>query len=231
MIKSITSMKAGVISRLASYLQFRINPKRLSDVANTRAIGDISASQTAQGVFYPTVQGAIDDLVGRCDLPVNTVITNTDGVIPGFTSQVDQLKFEGEVLGDIISGPGTPTPPGTPYTIYVLGFPVLVSSGDSALGVAAKAQAVLQEAVIKNIALSNVEIDATDATILNITYNDYQTHVFEPYYERGIKMTQTVTVSPRAGYGSWDQLGTQEITLAGGSVNGNITLYYFKRVS
>lgn len=230
-MKSITSMKASVISRLASFLQFTTNPKRISDIANTRAIGDVSATQTSQGVFYPTVQSAIDDLVGRCDLPVNTVITNTDGVIPGFTSQVDQFKFTGTLLGDVSSGPGTPTPDGTPYTIYVLGFPVLVASGDSALAVAAKTQVVLQEAVIKNIALSKVEIDAVDATVLNITYNDYQTHVFAPTTERGIKIVQTTTVQPRAGYGSWDQMGTQVVTLAGGSVNGPVTLYYFKRVS
>lgn len=220
MIKSVTRSKAGVISRLADFLQFRTNPTKTTEVAGNRAIGGVSVSQTLKGIFYPTVQSAIDDLANRCDLPINTVVHNTDGVIPGFTSQSDQLKFDGIIAGD--SGP---------KMIYVLGFPVTVESTDTAILVASKAAAVLTDASVNGIAISTVEIDTADSSILNITYNDYQDHVIEPTIQQGVSITQTIVVQPRAGYGNWEQMGTQDVTLTGGSVNGTITLYYFKRVS
>lgn len=218
---SLSRSKAGVISRLADYLQFRLNPNKIDFVAGQRAVGGPSASQTQLGIFYPTVQGAIDDLVGRCDLPVNSVVINTDGLPPGFTNQTDQLKFSGVVQGA----------PGSEQMIYVLGFPVKVAEGDTDIAVAAKAHAVLTDAVVNSIAISSVEIDSTDSTVLNITYNDYQTHIYQPVSQYGISITQTIVVEGKAGYGNWARMGTVDQTLTGGEVDGNITLYYFRRES
>lgn len=218
---SLSRSKAGVISRLADYLQFRLNPNKTDFVAGQRVVGGPSASQTQLGIFYPTVQGAIDDLVGRCDLPVNTVVINTDGLPPGFTNQTDQLKFSGVVQGA----------PGSEQMIYVLGFPVKVAEGDTDIAVAAKAHAVLTDAVVNSIAISSVEIDSTDSTVLNITYNDYQTHIYQPVPQYGISITQTIVVEGKAGYGNWARMGTVDQTLTGGEVDGNITLYYFRRES
>lgn len=221
MIKSITRSKASVISRLADFLQFNTNPLDITAVSGNRPIGGVSATQTNKGVFFPTVQSAIDDLANRCDLPVNTVVQNTDGVVPGFTNQSDQLKFSGVTTG----------PAGTPHMIYVLGFPVLVNPTDTAILVASKAYSVLLDATVEGTAIQSVSIDTADLTVLNITYNDYQSHIFPDVTQHGITISQTTVVQPRAGYGNWEQMGTQDVTLAGGSVNGTITLYYFKRVS
>ncbi|AHY25142.1 baseplate wedge subunit [Pectobacterium bacteriophage PM2] len=219
MITNIARNKAGVVSRFADFLQFITNPFKTNEVAGERPIGGVSATQTSKGVFYPTVQSAIDDLSGRCDLEINSVIVNTDGIVPGFVNQSDQIKFSGTVIGT-----GT-------KMIYVLGFPVIIDSSDTPEIIATKAEAVLIEAVINSIAIKSVSVDNTDASILNITYNDYQNHVFEEDVQHGVKITQTTVVSPRAGYGNWERLGTQSVTLTGGTVNGTITLYYFQRVS
>lgn len=220
-VNSVTHNKVGLISRLADFLQFRPNTTKPDFVAGERPLGGISVSQTSKGTFYPTIQGAIDDLAGRCDLPVNSVIVNTDGLTPGFINQNDQLKFTGTIAGTV----------GSSYMIYVLGFPVLVEATDSAAAVASKAFNVLTDAVVNSMGIKSVEINSGDSSVLNIIYNDYQNHIFEPSNQRGVTITQTVVVEGRAGYGDWRRMGTQDITLTGGSVNGPITLYYFQRVS
>lgn len=218
---SLTRSKAGVISRLADYLQFRVNKSKPTFVANQRPLGGVSASQTMKGIFYPTIQGAIDDLAGRNDLPVNSVVINTDGLPPGFNNQSDQLKFTGQVIGN----------PGESKMIYVLGFPVTVEVGDTDIAVASKAYAVLADALVNTIAISSVEIDSADATVLNITYNDYQNHIYTPEPQYGISITQTIVVEGKSGYGNWARMGIVDQPLVGGEVDGSITLYYFRRES
>lgn len=223
-MKSITRMKAGVISRLASYLQFVTNSKLPTLVANTRPVGGLNVSQTTQGVFYPTVQGAIDDLTGRCDLPINSIIMNTDGITPGFKLQSDQIKFEGTVTSDVGVA-------GDDIIIHVFGYPLTVLIGDTAEQVAAKAQALINTLVLKNECFTSCDINTSDASVLNITYNDYQSHVIESKTELGITISQTIVSPSKPGYGVWNQQGTADIVLTGGSVNGTLTVYYFKRVS
>ncbi|BAQ22828.1 baseplate wedge subunit [Edwardsiella phage PEi20] len=218
---SLTRSKAGLVSRLADYLQFRTNPKKPAFVAGQRPLGAANVSATSKGIFYPTVQGAIDDLAGRCELPIDSVIMNVSGTAPRVINQSDQLAFTGDVIGEV----------GTQIMIYVFGFPVIVEGGDSSIAVASKVQAVLAEAVISGTAIASVEVDATDASILNITYNDYQDHVFEPESQYGVTMTQTTVVEPQPGYGDWEWLGSAAQTLAGGSVDGTITFHYFKRTA
>lgn len=224
-MKSLTQMKAHVISRLAGYLQFVTNTKKPTMVGNTRPIGGINATQTSDGVFYPTVQGAIDDLIGRCDLPINTVITNTDGVRPGFTSQSDQIKVTG-----IIEAPEGYND-GDEVIIKVFGYPVKVLVGDTDIAVASKIKLAIDDLIVANECFSSVVINTLDNTVLNITYNDYQNRVLPTYYQSGVTITQTIVAEAKAGYGQWEQQGTASVTLTGGSVNGPLTLYYFKRVS
>lgn len=218
---SLTRSKAGLVSRLADYLQFRTNPKNENVIAGQRELGGVSASQTSKGIFYPTVQSAIDDLYGRAELPVGSVVMAMTNEPPKTINQSDQLAFTGEVAGEV----------GEQIMIYVLGFPVIVEGTDSAILVASKAQAVLTQAVVDSIAIQSVEIDAADASVLNITYNDYQNHVFEPETQYGITMTQTIVVEPQPGYGIWEWLGGASTTLVGGSINGPATFHYFQRTS
>lgn len=220
-MKSISTLKSGVLSRLAGYLQYSVNPKYASSVAGQRPIGGPSATQTDKEIYFPTVQSAIDDIAFRAELPVGTIITNSTGIQPGFISQVDQMKFTGAVTGE----------PGSTTIIKVFGLPVEVSEGDQPIAVAQKVFDVLTTYVAQGFIISEVTIDAEDASILNIKYNDYQNHIFAPKVQKGTVMTQTTIVEPSPGYGTWSTLGTQQITLAGGTVNGPITLYYFRRES
>lgn len=224
MIKSKTITRAGVISRNADFLEFRTDNK-ITAVSNTQRIGAVTVSQLVKGTDFPTVQGAINDLMYRTELPVNTVISNTDGLVPGFIQQYDQWTFTGTIL------PVESTSvDGDPVIINFLGFTVRVKVGDTSAEVVAAVFDVLNEASINQKAISSVEVDPSDTSILNIKYIDYQSHIFNEVQLEGITATQLISVNGRSGYGTWERMGTQEITLAGGSVNGPITLYYFKRI-
>ncbi|QYN80609.1 hypothetical protein [Kosakonia phage Kc304] len=227
MIKSKTISKAGVISRLADTLEFRQDGSKGDVVAGNGGFGGVTVSQLARGVNYPTVQSVLNDLEFRCEVPVDGVVMNTSGNIPGFIRQNDQWKIEGEIktTGDSVNI-------GDPVMIYFLGFPVMVKVGDQPTQIASDIFAVLNEASINQIAIDTVSIDAADETILNVQYKDYQHHVFQPISLNGATATQTTVVEPRAGYGTWEYLGSQEITLAGGTTDGTpFTMSYFKRTA
>lgn len=218
-VKSVTRSKAGVLSRFADFLQFRLNPKKLTFVAEQRQLGAPSASQTSRGIFWPTVQGAIDDLAGRSEVPVGGVLINTSGNEPRSISQSDRIAVSGTVLGT------------GPVMIYVFGYPITVEGGDTDIAVAGKIAAAFVELMVNGAPFSTVEVDPTDSTILNITYNDYQDHVFEPLVQKGITLTQTTVVEPQPGYGEWEWLGSIDQTLSGGSSTGPVTFFYYKRTS
>ncbi len=221
-MKTLTNKKAGVISRHASYLEFQNTSKNITAVMGQRAIGGPSATQTTEGIFYPTVQSAIDDIAFRYELPVGSVITNTNNLSPAAISQSDKIKFTGS-----ISGAGV----GDTVLFFIFGIPVEVIVGDSAVLVASKVNDALLTAVADSLIVSSSAIDSVDQSILNITYNDYQNHNFAPFAQYGCTLSQTITQQPRGGYGSWEYLGTSTQTLSGGTANGAISLYHYKRVS
>lgn len=218
-VKSVTRSKAGVLSRLADFLQFRLNPKKDSFVAGSRPLGAPSASQTSRGVFWPTVQGAIDDLAGRSEVPVGGVLINTTGTNPKHISQSDRLEITGTVsgTGDVM--------------IYVYGYPIIVQGGDTNIAVASKIAADFVTLMVNGAPFTTVEVDPTDSSVLNITYNDYQDHVFDPVNQKGLVLTQNTVVEPQPGYGEWEWLGSFDQPLAGGSVNGQVTLFFYKRTA
>ncbi|BBC78226.1 baseplate wedge subunit [Escherichia phage EcS1] len=227
MIKSKIITKAGVYSRDADHIEFRQDLTKPAVVAGNNKFGDVTVSQLSSGFDFPTVQSAINDLQYRCEVPVNGVVMNTSGVIPTFLQQNDQWKITGEIKPTASS-----STTGDAVMIYFLGFPVMVSVGDQPVKIASEIQKVLNEASINLKAISTAAIDATDTTIINVKYLDYQHHVFEPLELQGALATQTTVVLPQAGYGTWEQMGTQSVTLAGGSANGTpFTMYYFKRTA
>lgn len=218
---TLTNKKASVLSRHAGHLQFDYITTDSTAVAGNRYIGGPSANQTNNGVFYPTVQSAIDDIAFRAELPVGSIITRHENTAPGFISQSDKIKFTGSISGETL---------GATVLIKVFGFPVEVIVGDSSVLVASKVNDVLLTAISQGLILAETSIDALDQSILNITYNDYQNHIFAPTTQYGCVMEQTIVQQPRAGYGQWEYLGAQDVTLQGGSVNGSTTLYHYKRV-
>jgi hypothetical protein len=219
---TLTEMKSGLKSRLASYLEFSFTSKEPTAVANQRPIGGPSANQTMQGVYYPTVQSAIDDIAFRAELPVNSVITLTENRAPGFIQQSDKLTFTGSISsgGEI----------GETTIIKVFGLPVEVIVGDSSVLVASKVNDMLLTAIANGYIMAETAIDSLNQSTLNIKYNDYQNHVFPTYKQAGCTISQVIVQEPRAGYGHWEYLGNTTESLTGGTVNGTATFYHYKRV-
>lgn len=220
---TLTEMKSGLKSRLADFLEFSFTTNQPAAVAGQRPIGGPSANQTQKGVYYPTVQSAIDDIAFRAELPVNAVVTTTENRAPGFIQQSDKLTFSGSIssggeLGDTV-------------IIKVFGLPVEVIVGDSSVLVASKVNDVFISAIADSYILAETSIDPLDQSTLNIKYNDYQNHIFEPFKQAGCTISQTIVQEPRAGYGHWEYLGSTTESMTGGTVNGTTTLYHYKRVS
>ncbi|ACL78380.1 gp11 baseplate wedge subunit and tail pin [Escherichia phage JS10] len=219
---TLTEMKSGLKSRLADYLELSYTSDKPTAVADQRPIGGPSANQTQKGVYFPTVQSAIDDIAFRTELPVNSVIITTENRAPGFIQQSDKITF----TGSISSGGEL----GDPVIIKVFGLPVEVLVGDSSVLVASKVNDVFLDAIANSYILAETSIDALDQSTLNIKYNDYQNHIFSPYKQSGCTISHTIVQQPRAGYGKWEYLGNSTQSLAGGTVNGTIPLYYYKRL-
>lgn len=188
-------------------------------VANKQPYGKPCIDSIQRGVDYPNAQSAIDDLAATFELPINTVIITNDGISPGGSSQQDEFKFVG-----IAADPNLAT--GSTIVFNFLGFDVKVLVGDSAEEVAAKVKTVLEIAVSNQLAIDRVNFGAT-LDILQITYNDFQHHLVSEYTSRGVKVTQNIITPPRSGYGIWNRLGTQTITLDGSA--GSTVLTYFRR--
>ncbi|MGZ7142686.1 hypothetical protein ACXWOE_09715, partial [Streptococcus pyogenes] len=60
---SVSSSKAGLISRSAAFLQYEQATGSI-DVMNTQPVGSNTISQKYQGVEFPNVQSAIEDIRG-----------------------------------------------------------------------------------------------------------------------------------------------------------------------
>lgn len=209
---------ASNYSREASYHEFAVKTGSL-DVGNTQPYGSPTISETSKGILYPNTQSAIDDLAAMFTTGIGGVHISEDGINPAGSSQVDEFKFTGivqdadKLAGDDIN-----------FDFY--GFPTVVKVGDTGEEVAAKVKLKLEEAASANYVINTVGFGAT-LDILQIKYNDYQTHVLPKRSYKNITTEQT-TVSPaKSGYGVWTRIGTQTLTLDGAT--SPVTLYYFKR--
>ncbi len=205
-------------SRDASHHEFALKPGSIL-VGNNQPYGSLTINQTAVGVNYPNVQAAIDDMPALYTLPLNTIISNVDGISPAGTSQIDEFKFTGQ-----IKDPSKLT--GDPIQFNFYGFPTTVLVGDTGEEVAGKVKLQLELAKSAGKVINNVIFGAT-LDILQIKYNDFQTHVLDQTVQYSVKVVQT-TISPaKSGYGVWSRVGTQTITLDGASAP--TLFYYFKR--
>lgn len=205
-------------SRDSAFHEFALKAGSI-DVGNTQPYGSPTISETAKGVQYPNVQAAIDDLAAMFTVAPGGVHISEDGINPAGSSQVDDFKFVGQIqeAGKLA---------GDPINFDFYGFPTVVAVGDTGEEVAAKVKLQLELAASNNHVINSVSFGAT-LDILQIKYNDYQTHVLPKRSYKNVTITQT-TVSPaKPGYGVWTRIGTQTLTLDGATAP--TTLYYFKR--
>ncbi|AKU43828.1 baseplate wedge subunit [Citrobacter phage Merlin] len=215
---SLLNNKAGVVSRLADYLQF--NTTQNNDVMNKQPYGSITITQLAKGVEYSNIQSAIQDIRSFSIRPINSIEINTDGISPEGVSQTDQWTFTGTVArqdGET-----------SDCIISVFGFNVLVSVGDTAEEVKAKAKLVLEDAVTNNFVVNTVA-DGTNGNELVVTYIDNQSHNLKPLSSYGITVSSTTLTPGKEGYGVWNRIGTKTETLEG--LTDPVLLHYFKRIA
>lgn len=188
-------------------------------VGNNQPVGSPTIDQTRKGVHYPNVQAAIDDMPALFTLGINSVIINTDGINPAGNSQVNDFKFSGT-----IQYPGKIVGDDVIFDFY--GFRATVKVGDTGEEVAAKIKPILEIAVADNHVIDKVNFGAT-LDILQLRYNDFQTHILPQYTLYGVKVSPTISSPAKPGYGIWSRIGTTTVKLDGATEN--TTFYYFRR--
>lgn len=188
-------------------------------VGNQLPIGSLSIDQSSSGFSEANVQDAIGDLAAAFELPLGSVLVNDTGISPGGIQQSDTIAFTGSV-----NAPGKNL--GETVNVNLYGIFVEAVQGDTSDEFTAKAKIVLDSLAFENKIFTSVE--APIAGQIQVQYIDYKPHTLKQYTSQGITVTQTVDSPPRVGYGSWERLGSQTLTLDGAS--DPVVLYYFKRV-
>lgn len=214
---SNTTTLSQNISRWASKLKFNVGKNIL--VGDTQPYGSLTIDQTKDGVDYPNIQSAIDDLASLTILPIDSVLVNTNGISPAGVQQTDEYTFTG-VVG--VEGKST----GDVVKFNCFGFCTNVLIGDSADQVAGKVKTTLQLSA-QNQVVFNTITTGSQLNILQCKYNDVQSHDLIGYVDVGIKIDVSIMSPAKQGYGVWTRIGTQTITLDGSTAP--VTLYYFKR--
>lgn len=218
---SKTTSLSQNFSRYANNIVY-LDTKGSTLVGDSQPVGSVTVKQTIDGVFTPSVQAALDDIVSLYTLPINSVVVNTDGVSPQSIQQVDSFAFSGSVVYDGLTA-------GAPVKFNFLGFYIDVEVGDSADEVASKTKIYLDTVVGSGSVFNSVNFGAS-LNILQIQYNDVQTHNIDEIVNIGITATPT-TISPaKGGYGVWEKIGTESKDLDGSTTTDPTIFYYFKRV-
>lgn len=218
---AILNTKAGVISREADFLGFRKNPTQI-DILNNQSVGSVTISQLAKGFYDDNVESAINDVHNIARADVGTVTINTSGVSPEGTSQVDYWSFSGSVTDPSL-------PDGSPVIVKVYGLPVNATVGMTADEFVVQLRTTLRNAISDQLAIAEYKDDPTVGTKLQITYLDNQRHVLPTYSSYGITVSQEIVSQAKSGYGTWNLLGAQTLTLD--NHNSPTTFYYFVRTA
>lgn len=205
-------------SRSASNHEFDVKTGSII-VANNRPYGAVSIEQVEKGITYPNVQSAIDDLASLFVMPINSVITNTDGISPSGVSQVDYYTLTG-----VVSAEGKVA--GETTLINVFGFFAEVIVGQTAEEASASIRASMESAAFDGIAIDSVTIGPT-LDIIQVKYNDYQEHTLNAYTDQGVTITPTIITPAKGGYGTWSLIGTE--VKSTDPVEGPLSFYYFRR--
>ncbi|UPW39240.1 baseplate wedge subunit and tail pin [Escherichia phage vB_EcoM_ESCO47] len=218
---TILNTKAGVISRHADFLDFRKNNQQI-DVLNNQSVGSVTISQLAKGFYEANVESAINDVHNIARADIGTVITNTSGVSPEGTAQVDYWTFSGTVTEDTLND-------GDPVIVNVFGLHVDATVGMTDNEFTAQVRIALQNAIANRVAIASYQDHPTEGNKLQIVYLDNQRHVLNPHSSLGITTTQEILSESKSGYGTWNLLGAQTVTLDNHTTP--TVFYHFVRAS
>jgi hypothetical protein len=188
---SINRQASGITERNAGFIEF--------DQTNTWGqIGDPKAAQEQDGVDWPNVQSAIDDIYDIARVPpggvVTTISSNNPGVEPTVSnSQVTKITVT-----------GTPSANGT---VVIDGISVAFLSTDTTAGIATK----IRDALIADTALISSATVSTNT--VTYTYVDANAHNTFSGVVSGVTFTSEVQTLGGdvgyIGYGTWQLLGSE----------------------
>ena len=207
--------------READYHEFDIGTKAPL-IGGKRTIGGANVDQTRNGVTYPNVQSAIDDLYTLVEqIQVNGVYTTTADEPPIAIQQVSSITFSGTM--------SSADPSQTKAVIHVFGFPFVfdVSNTVNASQVCETVYNKFTDFVAKEQYFDSVARKGVNGDILEVRFIDAVPHPAKTYTENGITLTETIDVKARSGYGSWTKLGSAPLS----GVTPAVTVYYFKRIA
>ncbi|QBX32839.1 baseplate wedge subunit and tail pin [Aeromonas phage Asfd_1] len=207
-------------SRHATHIEYITKPG--TDVMGRRNIGGPTVDSYIDGVAYPNVQSAIDELQTLANTRVGQIYTSKERVNPAGVQQAEMLTFDGVVAGAA----------GGKAVVSVYGIPFVTDVGTNADTFCNTVLAKFEEMRDANILFSMVERQAgTTTPIIEVQFIDSATHVnIEDFNTNGIKVKREVTVPGVPGYGVWDYLGQETKTLTGGTATSPIILYHFERI-
>lgn len=227
MISTKTREGAKASSRKADYLEFRQHPAQSDNpvVGNTNDLGGISTEQTTDGVWYPTVQAAIEDLSSMLQGNVGDVVINISGINPAGVQQLGTVTFTG-TINIIQSDIDNPV---NERIIEVLGFPITVEQGETGDQVAVKFAAAVEPYILQSKVFAQCEQSSSDPTVVEFRHIDYRDHTYESTKKYGMQIDVVMTSPARKGIGAWTKLGQEAKTFEG--ADDPVTLHYFQRIS
>ena len=136
--------------------------------------------------------------------------------------QTDYWSFEGTVND-------TSAKPGDTVIVNMFGIPVKATNGMTSIEFTSAVRTALQEMVAKFIAIDSFEDHPTIGNKIQVKYLDNQEHILEQYSDKGITFKQEIISPSKPGYGTWQLLGAQTVTLD--SHTQPTVFYYFERIA
>lgn len=203
MVFSKTREGAKVPSREANYLEFELDSKDIS-VGNRAPYGSPSLKQTQHGIWYPTIQAAIDDVRAMTTETIGEIKITT-GTNPTPVQQITRITINGVCN----------LTPGSDEYLSILGLKVKMVNGDTGPTTAAKWKAIADGLAASAIAMENIQISGSTQNIIDVKHLDYQNHEFTGFRWNGIEVSFAVQSVPRAGYGNWQLIGSEDKNLGG----------------
>lgn len=189
---------AQVPSRLADYLEYK--PSNLLQLSGNSSIGSLSVDEAVCGSLFPSVQGAIDDIVTLTDPPIGTVMTNTTGLNPKAVSQVQTITITGTAAASA----------GDEAVVFVFGLPIKVSNGDNDEAITGKVFSLLEKYHDDGHLFTNVQRTTGAANKIDVSMIDYKNHPVYKSVNDGVTVTTSVSTPAQSGViGSWTQLGKE----------------------
>ncbi|CAD2272783.1 baseplate wedge subunit and tail pin [Shigella phage vB_SsoM_JK08] len=198
------------VSNESKYVKF--------DPTGSNFPGTVTTVQSA----FPNVESAINDVRNMAEQPVGAVLVNISGVSPTGVQQTDYWSFEGTVTDTSVKS-------GDPVIVNMFGIPVKATNGMTSIEFTSAVRIALQEMVVKFIAIDSFEDHPTIGNKIQVKYLDNQEHILEQYSDKGITFKQEIISPSKPGYGTWQLLGAQTVTLD--SHTQPTVFYYFERIA